>query len=96
MIDADFFEELKDLYKQNVRMFAEQNSGYFIEKVNPLTIDIVESAFNTNAVIDKKYIQQHFVNFTINPQVTEIQKGYTTRIEISPDVSWEVKKSGKV
>lgn len=92
MIDEQLFCELQDLYNDNIKIFAEQNSGLIIEKINPLTIDAIEKVINYDGLVDKKYISKHYRNFTINPQPTDFQKGYTTRVEISPDISWEVKK----
>lgn len=93
MIDDQLFTELQDLYTDNLKLFEQQNTGYLIEKVVPLTIEAVEKAIDVEGIlVDKKYVYEHYRNFTVNPQITEIQKGFTTRIEISPDISWEVKK----
>lgn len=92
MIDEQLFMELQDLYNENINLFKQQNTGYLIEKIIPLTIEDVEKVIDFDGLVDKKYIYEHYINFTINPQITEIQKGFTTRIEISPDISWEVKK----
>lgn len=93
MIDEQLFTELQDLYNENVKMFQQQNTGYLINKIHPLTIEDVEKVINKDELIDKKYIYTHYKNFTINPQITEFQKGFTTQIEISPDISWEVTKN---
>lgn len=93
MIDDQLFTELQDLYAENLKLFEQQNSGFLIEKIVPLTMDAVTKAIDVEEVlIDKKYVFEHYRNFTINPQITELQKGFTTRIEISPDISWEAKK----
>ena len=93
MIDNQLFTELQDLYADNLKLFEQQNTGYLIEKVVPLTVEAVEKAIDVEGIlVDKKYIYEHYRNFTVNPQITEIQKGFTTRIEISPDISWEVKR----
>ena len=93
MIDNQLFTELQDLYADNLKLFEQQNTGYLIEKVVPLTVEAVEKAIDVEGIlVDKKYVYEHYINFTINPQITEIQKGFTTRIEISPDISWEVKR----
>jgi hypothetical protein len=93
MIDEQLFTELQDLYAENLKMFEQQNSGFLIEKIVPLTIEAVAKAIDEDGIlIDKRYVFEHYRNFTINPQITELQKGFTTRIEISPDISWEAKK----
>ena len=93
MIDNQLFTELQDLYADNLKLFEQQNTGYLIEKVVPLTVEAVEKAIDVEGIlVDKKYVYEHYRNFTVNPQITEIQKGLTTRIEISPDISWEVKR----
>lgn len=93
MIDNQLFTELQDLYADNLKLFEQQNTGYLIEKVVPLTVEAVEKAIDVEGIlVDKKYVYEHYRNFTVNPQITEIQKGFTTRIEISPDISWEVKR----
>lgn len=93
MIDEQLFTELQDLYTENIKMFEQQNSGYLIEKIMPLTIEDVAKAIDEDGIlIDRKYVFEHYRNFTINPQITELQKGFTTRIEISPDISWEARK----
>ena len=93
MIDNQLFTELQDLYADNLKLFEQQNTGYLIEKVVPLTVEAVEKAIDVEGIlVDKKYVYEHYINFTVNPQITEIQKGFTTRIEISPDISWEVKR----
>jgi hypothetical protein len=92
MIDEQLFTEMQDLYNENVKLFQQQNTGYLVERILPLTIEDVEKVLDTDDYVDKKYIYEHYVNFTINPQITEIQKGFTTQIELSPDISWEVKK----
>ena len=94
MIDEQLFTELQDLYNENIKMFENQNTGYYIEKIVPLTIQDVEKVIDVdNEIIDKRYIREHYVNFTINPQITEKAVGYTTRIELSPDISWELKRN---
>ena len=93
MIDDQLFMEMQDLYKENIELFKNQNTGYIIENVIPFTIDKVEKVIDIDGIlIDKKYIYEHYRNFTVNPQITEIQKRFTTQIEISPDISWEIKK----
>lgn len=93
MIDNQLFTELQDLYADNLKLFEQQNTGYLIEKVVPLTVEAVEKAIDVEGIlVDKKYVYEHYRNFTVNPQITEIQEGFTTRIEISPDISWEVKR----
>ena len=93
MIDNQLFAELQDLDADNLKLFEQQNTGYLIEKVVPLTVEAVEKAIDVEGIlVDKKYVYEHYRNFTVNPQITEIQKGFTTRIEISPDISWEVKR----
>ena len=93
MIDNQLFTELQDLDADNLKLFEQQNTGYLIEKVVPLTVEAVEKAIDVEGIlVDKKYVYEHYRNFTVNPQITEIQKGFTTRIEISPDISWEVKR----
>ena len=93
MIDDKLYEELKELYKSNIQLFEQQNSGYVIEKINDLTIEALEKVIDSEKeFIDIKYIYTHYVNFTINPQITSVDAGYTTKIELSPDISWECKK----
>lgn len=92
MIDEQLFTELQDLYNENIKLFEQQNTGYLIETIRPLTKEDIENVIDYDGFIDKRYIQENYRNFTINPQITEIQKGFTTRIELSPDISWEVKK----
>ena len=92
MIDDQLFTELQELYNQNVNLFQQQNTGYLVEKIHPLTIEALEKVIAFNGLVDKKYIREHYRNFTINPQITEIKRGFTTQIELSPDISWEVKK----
>ena len=93
MIDEQLFAELQELYRTNLTLFRMQNTGFFIDRVHPLRIEDVEKAVGFDGLVDKKYIDTHYVNFTVNPQPVEIMKGYTTRIEIAPDISWEVKKN---
>ena len=83
----------KKTWKKN----REQKSGFEISKIIPLTLDFVEKILDpeglNRVIIDKKYIYEHYRNFTINPQITEMQRGkYITSVEISPDISWEAKK----
>lgn len=93
MIDDQLFTELQNLYAENVKLFQQQNTGFLIEKINPLTVEAIEKVIDVEGtIIDKRYIFEHYRNFTINPQITKIQKGFTTQIEISPDISWETKK----
>lgn len=93
MIDKQLFSELEELYAENVKAFEMQNSGYVIDDIRPLRIEDVEKVLNTDEYVDKNYILTHYVSFTINPQITrEEQKIATTRVEISPDISWECRK----
>lgn len=93
MIDEQLFTELQDLYSENIKLFEQQNTGFLIEKIIPLTVEAVEKAIGIeDLLIDKKYIFEHYLNFTVNPQITELQKGFTTQIEISPDISWEARR----
>lgn len=93
MIDEQLFEDLKEVYDKNVQLFKDQNSGVFVEKVNPLTLSAVERAIDVEGqVVDRRYIFEHYRNFTVNPQVTDEQRGYIIKVEISPDISWEAKK----
>lgn len=94
MIDEQLFSDLQDLYRTNIQAFKEQNTGYLVEKIYPLTVEDIEKVIDVDdsVIVDKRYIYEHYKNFTINPQITDVQKGFTTRIEISPDISWEIKK----
>ena len=94
MIDRELFTELQELYNENIKLFESQNTGMLIDNIKSLHESDLEKALGVadNVLVDKKYIFEHFINFTINPQITELQKGFTTRIEISPDISWEACK----
>ena len=92
MIDEQLFTELQSLYEENIKLFKQQNSGYLVEKIYPLTIEDVEKVINYDGLVDKRYIHEHYRNFTVNPQITEIKKGFTTQVELSPDISWEASK----
>lgn len=92
MVDEQLFTELQELYRDNIAIFKQQNSGMLVEKIIPLTIEDVEKAIDYDGFIDKRYIYEHYINFTINPQITEIKHGFTIQVEISPDISWELKK----
>lgn len=96
MIDEQLFLEMLDTYKTNVLLFMEQNTGFLVERVVPLTMEMVEKVLDYDCLVDKKFIHQHFLNFTVNAQITHEEKGYTTRIELSPDISWEARKGGCV
>jgi len=94
MIDRELFTELQELYNENIKLFESQNTGLLIDKIKSLHESDIEKALEIpeNVLVDKKYIFEHFINFTVNPQITELQKGFTTRVEISPDISWEIRK----
>lgn len=94
MIDERFFAELQTVYNDNINMFKEQNSGLLIEQIFPLTIEAVAKAINApeDVLVDKNYINEHYVNFTINPHMYNVRQGYTTRVDIVPDISWEIRR----
>ena len=92
MVEKEFFNKLLELYEENIKEFKAQNTGLLIEKIHKLTEEAVEKEVNTKELITEKYIREHFENFTINPQITHIDKNYTIRVEISPDISWSYKK----
>ena len=94
MVDESLFADLVELYNTNVKLFEHQNSGLLIDKVYPLTIEDVEAIFPTKELIDTRYIKNNYIGFTINPVVTELEiKNNISRVEISPDISWERKIS---
>ena len=90
MIDERLFSDLVDLYNQNVKAFQEQNSGLIIDALYPLEIEQVEEVLNTKEFVDHQYIKNHFLSFTINPLVTDLDiRNGVHRVEITPDISWE-------
>jgi hypothetical protein len=96
MIDKELFNDLQELYKTNIEEFKKNRTALIIGKIHPLLLENVEKAIDVeDCLVDKKYIMQHYVNFTINPQITEeknFKNGQTYEVEISPDISWDMKK----
>lgn len=90
MIDERLYADLVELYNTNVRLYKEQNTGLIIDDVLPLNIEDLEQVFDPKEFIDHTYIKRNYRNFTINPQITNMDvKNGVTHIEISPDISWE-------
>lgn len=93
MIDERLFADLVELYDSNVKLFKEQNTGFIVDRVFPLTIETLNKIIDVpNEVIDRNYIREHYRNFTINPQIMNVREKFTTTIDLVPDVSWEAKK----
>lgn len=94
-LDPDVFEELQANYAKNVKNFKQQNSGLLIDKVSQLTEDAITTFIentlhiNDDTVITKRFIEQHFINFAICPVVVDAKSGYTTHVELMPDIICE-------
>lgn len=94
MIDEKLFAELVELWDSNVKLFKQQHLGFLFDKVYPLNKEDIEKIINApnDVLIDKQYIKDHFKNFTINPQVMNVREGYSTQVDLVPDVSWELRR----
>lgn len=89
MVDEKLYADLVDLYDKNVKAFQEQNSGLIIDNVYKLEISDIEEVLNSKEKIDHQYIKNHFIGFTINPIVTDLdERNNVHRVEIRPDISW--------
>lgn len=91
MIDERLYADLVDLYESNVKAFQEQNSGLLINDIMKLEIEDLEEFFDQrNTLIDHRYIKEHYIGFTINPQIIEMDiKNNISSVSISPDISFE-------
>ena len=49
MIDEQLFSDLQDLYNTNIQAFKEQNTGYLVEKIYPLTVEDIEKVIDVVA-----------------------------------------------
>lgn len=95
-IDPELFEDLQHNYQENVRNFKTQNSGLLVDNVSRLNEDdIVKFIQNVLHIedkdvnIDRKFIEQRFTNFAICPVVAESKSGYTTHVDLVPDIICE-------
>ena len=98
-IDSELFEDLQYNYQENVRNFKTQNSGLLIDNVARLNEDelikFIQNVLhldNQDTYIDRKFINQHFINFAICPVVAESKGGYTTHVDLVPDIICETYK----
>ena len=95
-IDNDLFSDLLDNYKQNIINFKQQNSGFIINDIRDVTEQDVEKFINnllhlenSDAVIDRQFIREHFRSFGIVPVINELQKGFSMQVDLIPDIICE-------
>ena len=93
-LDPNLFEDLQRNYADNVNKFKQQNSGLLVDKVSRLTEDAViifiqNTLHIEDGIIDRKFIEQRFINFAICPVVINSMPGYTTHVELVPDIICE-------
>ena len=95
-IDQELFDDLQANYQENVQNFKTQNSGLLVDKASRLTEDMlihfIENTLhleNVDLIVDRKFMEQHFNNFAICPVVADSKGGYTTHVELVPDIICE-------
>lgn len=95
-IDNDLFSDLLDNYKQNIINFKQQNSGFIINDIRDVTEQDVEKFINnllhlenSDVVIDRQFIREHFRSFGIVPVINELQKGFSMQVDLIPDIICE-------
>ena len=95
-IDQELFEDLQHNYQENVRNFKTQNSGLLVDNVSRLNEDdlikFIQNVLhldNQDTYVDRKFIDQHFTNFAICPVVADSKSGYTTHVDLVPDIICE-------
>lgn len=95
-IDNDLFSDLLDNYKQNITNFKQQNSGFIVNDIRDVTEQDVEKFINnllhlenSDIVIDRQFIREHFRSFGIVPVINELQKGFSMQVDLIPDIICE-------
>ena len=95
-IDPELFEDLQHNYQENVRNFKTQNSGLLVDSTAKLNeSDIIKFIENTlhlenqDVYVDRKFVELHFTNFAICPVVVDSKSGYSTHVDLVPDIICE-------
>lgn len=101
MLDNLLYEDIQRNYQENLNNFKIQNTALIINNVKNLNeydiIKFVDDNLGKNLeesdiYIDNRFINEHFLNFAINPVIEELNKNYTIQVDIIPDIICEVVK----
>ena len=101
ILDMNLYEDIQRNYNENLNNFKAQNTALIINNVKNLhEQDIIQFIDNTvgklldehDIYIDNKFINEHYLNFAINPVIEELTKNYTIQVDLVPDIICEVVK----
>lgn len=96
IIDEELMNLLEETYQKNLKSFKEQNTGLLINNVGNLyDSDVIKFLENTvgtimegeNIQVDKRFIDQHFDNFTVSPEIVDLKTKFVFQADLLPDIS---------
>lgn len=100
-LDPALYEDIQRNYNDNLNNFKLQNTALIINNIKSLQeYDIIKFIDDTigknldeyNVYVDMRFINEHYLNFAINPVIEELTKNYTIQVDIIPDIICEVVK----
>lgn len=96
-LDDEVYELFQENWKNNVNEFKNQNTGIIINDIEKLTEDDIIKFVNntvgkllneTDILIDKKFIFNHYDGLTVNPITDEFKQNFTAQCNLRPDLSY--------